>query len=337
MDSVSKHDAVPMSSTHSHSVDSIDLSTFRITPRTIMSASSSMNNSTEIVDLNNKDKLELLLDFDSFTHSSVKLEELLNNDVTHKQYLLYAPKVMTEITKLIKMHEVSEFSFESGVETLMWLTTSVKELKTMIDDKSNGSDVLYGKYLFPSSTQALMHNLMHEYFELSELTVSSDTIALCVTMPTAWLQQHSKMCRNGYCISYATTQLKLTSFVPKGSVLFAGDVMMALMKTNSWLLNVTHSHVSHFECVLDVQLLDHHHMGAMEIVESIMSGEQGKLSATVERHAPSYYNTLLRAKQSVQSVQSDGTPSSSQILNVGLDQLEAGDSMTVTLKKAKKM
>eukprot|EP00971_Amphidinium_carterae_P128549 2546320-Amphidinium_carterae.1 len=62
--------------------------------------------------------------------------------------------------------------------------------------------------------------------------------------------------------------------------------MMQMMQSDYWQQEITQSHISHFECVLDMTLLDSHYMATPEVFEALMTGQRGKISATVETHAP---------------------------------------------------
>eukprot|EP00971_Amphidinium_carterae_P227343 4509149-Amphidinium_carterae.1 len=74
--------------------------------------------------------------------------------------------------------------------------------------------------------------------------------------------------------------MKLLDFVPKGAIHFKGETMMQMTQSDYLQQEITHSHISHFECVLDVTLLDSHHMGTPEVFEALMTGQRGKISAT---------------------------------------------------------
>eukprot|EP00971_Amphidinium_carterae_P261207 5181870-Amphidinium_carterae.1 len=163
MDSVSRRDAVSMSSAHSRSVHNWKnfISYLRTLLQT-MSSTGSFTSASAVDELMNRDRLEIILDFQDYPQQDSKLKTVLLADPTYNRYMMYAPRVMSELTKLLKVSEVSEFNYESGINMLVWMTTTLDEIKAVLKGKKRNSDLFEGKFLFPSGPQALMHNAMHQ-------------------------------------------------------------------------------------------------------------------------------------------------------------------------------
>eukprot|EP00971_Amphidinium_carterae_P137209 2718946-Amphidinium_carterae.1 len=62
-----------------------------------------------------------------------------------------------------------------------------------------------------------------------------------------------------------------------------GSKLMTVMQSDEWQNNVTSRHISHFECLIDVERLEQHQMPSVEIISGLLRTEPGKIVATMEK------------------------------------------------------
>eukprot|EP00971_Amphidinium_carterae_P094030 1860660-Amphidinium_carterae.1 len=97
----------------------------------------SSSGASSFEDLTNADRLDVITEFNDYPEMELKLKKVLQDDSTYGRYMIFSPRVMNEVTKLLKVSEISEFSYESGTETLVWMTTTCKEINRMLKGKTD--------------------------------------------------------------------------------------------------------------------------------------------------------------------------------------------------------
>eukprot|EP00971_Amphidinium_carterae_P230541 4575221-Amphidinium_carterae.1 len=166
-----------------------------------LSASSDVESATSFESLSEHAKLEAFVDA-SFSKSTEGVAFHVNQDPMWRTYNYFTPQWAEVIRDHMSIHELSSFDYDASESQLAWIHTSIETLKDKLEEvsKDNPEIQLGPRFVFPSSTQALMHKTVHALYGLSHQTVSDTTVALCLEVPIGFLDSNERQCRNGFAL-----------------------------------------------------------------------------------------------------------------------------------------
>eukprot|EP00971_Amphidinium_carterae_P051514 1014305-Amphidinium_carterae.2 len=96
------------------------------------------------------------------------------------------------VTRFMGLHELCQFDYNADSETLIWIHTTVCEIKET-------ESINLGKhYGFRSGLQCLIHRIVHAGYGLSDSPINNETIALCFSVQSDLLNNNAGICKNGY-------------------------------------------------------------------------------------------------------------------------------------------
>eukprot|EP00971_Amphidinium_carterae_P351088 6491905-Amphidinium_carterae.1 len=217
------------------------------------------------------EKLEMFLD-QSFVKTTSDVAFHCNQDAMYHAYKFYAPQWAEVIKVHISIHEVSTFNFDTSEGQLVWIYSTVEALKEKLAGVSEENpEIQMGTcYAFPSPVQAVMHMTVHALYQLSDQIVTNSSVALCVEVPHGYLSANGHECKNGYALSHSMTKSELRL-----------------------LVGAHHG----YETMFSMRVLEETGSPSLEVMASLLSGECGTISATMQQHAPKLYGRILALKE----------------------------------------
>eukprot|EP00971_Amphidinium_carterae_P285963 5677816-Amphidinium_carterae.1 len=308
MESVSRHDTMSVSYTHSHSAPeraysqrvNSHLTTLVSSTMTSTSASSfdaSPRTPESYIHLDIKEQLLAHAEEDMFIHSTRKMKsDLFIKDTLFKAYSLFAPQWLTLVSKA-DISELTNTDLGEPEDNIFWCHTSI----TAVKDVCNEKGAFENKYIFPSTLSAMFHVAIHEHYQLGGGRLTSETIVVGFRYPQKFMKD-VKPTVNGYSTSFKIENLAVENMsLVVGAIKLKGDQICDQINATKWQEEITQTSISHYEAIFSCKVLEDLQMTSTVISHSLYSGECGKIPATMERHCPTLFGELTKSRDAVLS------------------------------------
>eukprot|EP00971_Amphidinium_carterae_P093337 1846962-Amphidinium_carterae.1 len=106
---------------------------------------------------------------------------------------------------------------------------------------------------------------VHDLYKLSEQTVTNSSVVLCMQVPHGYLSNHGHECKNGYALSHSMKSMFICDVRTKGLIHVDGERLMQKLSSDQWTQSVTTTHVSHFESIFSMRVMEETGTPSLEI------------------------------------------------------------------------
>eukprot|EP00971_Amphidinium_carterae_P180147 3573171-Amphidinium_carterae.1 len=258
MESVSRHDTMSVSCTHSHSVPDLTYSQ-RVSPYLTMTSTGTSSFETlpgtpeSYINLDIKQQLLAHTDVDMFQHCTRKMKsDLFIKDVLFKAYSLFASQWLTLLVSKADISELTNTDLGEPEDGIFWCHTSITEVKDVCNDKG----AFKNKYIFPSALSAIFHVAIHEHYQLGGGRLTSETIVVGFRYAQKFMND-VKPTVNGYSTSFKIENLVIEDMsVVIGAIKLKGDQICDQINSTQWQEEITQTSISHYEAIFSCKALE---------------------------------------------------------------------------------
>eukprot|EP00971_Amphidinium_carterae_P186160 3695424-Amphidinium_carterae.1 len=195
-----------------------------------MSVTSSIP-STKSFDSLDGPKKVLCMQDPTFMASGRACSTLFLNKAMFRPCNLYAPAWTGEVLRHVQVHELSNFKVDGDGKSIYWTHSTMTKLVKI----ANSETKAWGRrFIFTSGLQYLLHRCFHQHYGLSDVTLTSDTVALAFEASDAWIPEVSNRAQNGCATNWSTSELTLNNVVIKGLVTLDGESILGVISSDKW-------------------------------------------------------------------------------------------------------